>query len=411
MTQRENMRKKKTILAWKIWMQAKKEGLVDEFRHSKHIDITENKTKTFNINKTIHYMKAKHTFNSKNECAKANLDKTKTTEWKKVGKAQQKNDQKGLRGKPANRNKTNKTNKCNNPNEQKAPSITNAGVANLLHPNPKHPSTTNAGMANLLHPNPHMKYDTEKNEFRTNINKYNVIEIANCVKIHTYENNFIEVSEKKDIAKRTLQIKRQNKEIAICLNKIKILEKDISKIRKMARERNIMQSINTFNQNANSVNPKHTRKIWDFLKWIRKRKENKQLENFTPLKKKNGEFTRTLDENLIRWEDWVKEMFQIDDEAPKTFHYKKELWDKDLDTIKNHIEKYNKDDTPEKRKAKMNRKNSTLKDAMKKDKELEEFLSKPISKDEVRRAIKSVKIISLLETTEYQQKCTKRILK
>ena len=39
----------------------------------------------------------------------------------------------------------------------------------------------------------------------------------------------------------------------------------------------------------------------------------------------------------------------------------------------------------------MNRKNSTLKDAMKKDKELEEFLSKPISKDEVRRAIKSLK--------------------
>ena len=170
-----------------------------------------------------------------------------------------------------------------------------------------------------------------------------------------------------------------------------MLEKDISKIRKMARERNIMQSINTFNQNANSVNPKHTKKIWDFLKWIRKRKENKQLENFTPLKKKNGEFTRTLDENLIRWEEWVKEMFQIDDETPKTFHYKKELWDKDLDTIKNHIEKYNKDDTPEKRKAKMNRKNSTLKDAMKKDKELEEFLSKPISKDEVRRAIKSLK--------------------
>ena len=96
-------------------------------------------------------MKAKHTFNSKNECAKANLDKTKTTEWKKVGKAQ-KNDQDGLMGKPANRYKINKTNKCNNPNEQKAPSITNAGVANLLHPNPKHPSTTNAGMANVLHP-------------------------------------------------------------------------------------------------------------------------------------------------------------------------------------------------------------------------------------------------------------------
>ena len=79
-----------------------------------------------------------------------------------------------------------------------------------------------------------------------------------------------------------MQIKKQNKEIAICLNKIKTLEKDISKIRKMARERNIMQSINTFNQNANSVNPKHTKKIWGFLKWIRKRKENKQLENFTP---------------------------------------------------------------------------------------------------------------------------------
>ena len=44
-------------------------------------------------------------------------------------------------------------------------------------------------------------------------------------------------------------------------------------------------------------------------------------------------------------------MFQIDDETPKTFHYKKELWDKDLDTIKSHIEKYNKDDTPEKKKG------------------------------------------------------------
>ena len=39
----------------------------------------------------------------------------------------------------------------------------------------------------------------------------------------------------------------------------------------------------------------------------------------------------------------------------------------------------------------MNRRKSTLKDAMKNDKKLEEFLSKPISREEVRRAIKSLK--------------------
>ena len=370
MTERESMRKKKSILAWKIWIQAKKEGLVDELRHSKHIDLTGNKTKTFNINKTIHYMQAKHTFNSKNECDRANRGKNTINEWKKIEGPQKKYDQNEIDENPANRNKN--TNRINL-NERTSP------------------STANAGMANVLHPNPHMKYDVKKNEFRKNINEYNVIEIANCIKIHTYENNFIEVSDKKDIEKRIMQIKKQNKEIAICLNKIKTLERDILKIRKIARERNIMQSINTFNENANSKNPKHTKKIWDFIKWVRKRKEDKYLENFTPLKKKNGELTRTLDENIMRWEEWTKEMFQVDDEAPKTFHYKKELWDKDLETIKNHIEKYEKNDTPEKRKAKMNRRKSTLKDAMKNDKKLEEFLSKPISKEEVRRAIKSLK--------------------
>ena len=42
-----------------------------------------------------------------------------------------------------------------------------------------------------------MKYDTEKMNSEKNINKHNVIEIVNCIKIHTHENNFIEVGEKK----------------------------------------------------------------------------------------------------------------------------------------------------------------------------------------------------------------------
>ena len=126
-------------------------------------------------------------------------------------------------------------------------------------------------MANLLHPNLHVKYSNKTNEFAENINKYSVIDIANSVTIHTYDNNFIEVADKLEIKTKVMQLKERNKKTAECLRKISNLENEITRIKKVAKERNLMETINTFNRNAINANPKHTKKIWGFIKWIRKK--------------------------------------------------------------------------------------------------------------------------------------------
>ena len=67
---------------------------------------------------------------------------------------------------------------------------------------------------------------------------------------------------------------------------VKSLEKSNTKIRKIARNRDTMTNIENFNKNANEKNPKHANRIWNFLKFIRKQKDEKRAQRFTPLKKK-----------------------------------------------------------------------------------------------------------------------------
>ena len=56
--ERAEIATKKVIIAWKIRIKAKKEGIIKEFWHSKHIGMTEKKTKTYKINKTVHYIQS-----------------------------------------------------------------------------------------------------------------------------------------------------------------------------------------------------------------------------------------------------------------------------------------------------------------------------------------------------------------
>merc|ERR1711990_571695 len=93
----------------------------------------------------------------------------------------------------------------------------------------------------------------------------------------------------------------------------KKIKKQIEKIRKTAKK------IETFNKNAKETDPKSTKKIWNFLKAIKRNAKEENSTKFCPLEKKNGELTKTLTENIERWEEWVNDMFfKKDMELPKS---------------------------------------------------------------------------------------------
>ena len=235
------------------------------------------------------------------------------------------------------------------------------------------------------------KFCTTKGTYKTNINKYNVIDIVNKHRITFTGDQIIEIEEKNDIRKRIEEIKEANKIYASKMNEIKEIERKNNKIRKIAKHRNIMTKIENFNTDFNNKDPKHTKKIWDFLKCIKKSKENKKTQNFNPIKKKNGELTRTIDENIDRWEQWVKEMFFSEDTTPKTHYYNNEIWRKNEDEIKKNIEINNINDTVQTRKAKNKRNNSELKKILDNNATLNEQLNSEITKEEIRRAIRTLK--------------------
>ena len=89
-------------------------------------------------------------------------------------------------------------------------------------------------------------------------------------------------------------------------------------------------------------------------------KRNAKGENetkFTPLEKKNGELTKTLSENIERWEEWVEEMFFKEDTTPKGFFYEEAIWEGKTEEIKKKIEEFSIYDKKPERKVKQDRKN------------------------------------------------------
>jgi len=98
-----------------------------------------------------------------------------------------------------------------------------------------------------------------------------------------------------------------------------------------------------------------------------------------------------VSENIERWEDWIKEMFHIDDETPKTYCYNKKIWKENEKEIEKIIETTNKNDTKEQRKSKNKRNKSELKKILAKNNELNEALNTKITKEEVYRAIRTLK--------------------
>merc|ERR1712243_226458 len=106
------------------------------------------------------------------------------------------------------------------------------------------------------------------------------------------------------------------------------IEKEIQKIKKFntiyknvknAKERKTFEKIKEFNKNAGEKDPKDTKKIWNFLKAIKRNAKEENTTKFCPLEKKNGELTKTLAENIERWEEWVKDMFLKEDTTPTGF--------------------------------------------------------------------------------------------
>jgi len=108
------------------------------------------------------------------------------------------------------------------------------------------------------------------------------------------------------------------------------IKKQIEKIRKTAKERETMKKIEKFNENAKEKDPKSTKKIWNFLKAIKRNAKEENSTKFCPLEKKNGELTKTLNEDIERWEEWVKDMFFKSDTTPNGFFYNDEIWEKKL---------------------------------------------------------------------------------
>jgi len=79
-----------------------------------------------------------------------------------------------------------------------------------------------------------------------------------------------------------------------------------------------------------------TKKIWRMIKNMRQ--GGKGGRGLNPLEKKDATLTTTLNENLERWEEWIKDMFTTEDTTPKTEHLKDEYWTKETEKIKEELD-------------------------------------------------------------------------
>lgn len=66
--------------------------------------------------------------------------------------------------------------------------------------------------------------------------------------------------------------------------------------------------------------------IWDYTKRMRTNNKNKHQ----PIKKENGTLTNNTQEELQRWEEWIRECFYNTPEQliPTITHIKEETWNK-----------------------------------------------------------------------------------
>lgn len=167
------------------------------------------------------------------------------------------------------------------------------------------------------------------------------------------------------------------------------IKKELGKLDKSANERITSKTIEQFNNGAKK-GPERYKKIWNFLKAIKRSAERENETAFSPLRK-NGALTRTLSENIERWEEWVKDMFFKEDINPEGFYYENETWEQDQEKIENDIENENKNDTKDEKNAKKKRKNADLTKLLRENQGMKEVLNKEIEKDEIKKAIRSLK--------------------
>merc|ERR1712112_410898 len=131
------------------------------------------------------------------------------------------------------------------------------------------------------------------------------------------------------------------------------------------------------------------KKIWDFLNAMKRNAKEENATKFCPLEKKNGELTKTLSENIERWEEWVKDMFFKSDTTPNGFFYDENIWEEECEKIREEIEDNKSGDKKEIRKAKNTRKKTDLFQFLEKNPDIKETLNKRIDRNEIRKAIKS----------------------
>ena len=206
-----------------------------------------------------------------------------------------------------------------------------------------------------------LKYDIGKNEFLWNIEKKNIQKTLNDTeKYMCYEEQYIETNIKKDIENEIKKVKKFNiiyRNVKAGMERIK---KRIQEIRKNAKERETLKKIEKFNKNAGEKDPKDTKKIWNFLNAIKRNAKEESATKFCPLEKKNGELTKTLAENIERWEEWVKDMFFKEDTTPNGFYFKDEIWEENCEEIRRRIEEIEPNGKKDTKKAKNMRKNGPI---------------------------------------------------
>ena len=235
-----------------------------------------------------------------------------------------------------------------------------------------------------------LKYDIGKMDFQWNIKKENVAEKIKEKYIYL-EEQYIEINIKKDIENEIEKIRKFNIVYRSVKSGMENIKKKIEKIRKEAKDRENLKKIKEFNENARKNDPKDTKKIWNFLNAMKRNAKGENETKFTPLEKKNGELTKTLSENIERWEEWVEEMFFKEDTTPKGFFYEEAIWEEKTEEIKKRIEEFSIYDKKPERKMKQDRKKSCLHTFLNENPEIKTTLNKKIEENEIRKAIRSLK--------------------
>ena len=193
---------------------------------------------------------------------------------------------------------------------------------------------------------------------------------------------------------RYKDIRQKNREYGRMMRMIRIRKEQNQKIERDIKEREMNTKMDQMNYDFEKKNMEGTKKIWRMIRNMRKGEQGSRGRN--PLEKKDNKMTTTLNENLERWTEWIKDMFTTEDTTPKMEHLEDQFWNRDTETIKKELyeeteqgKKGEKDKNLEKIKGE--RKKATLTKMINKDEKLKNLLERGIQKEEIRKAIASLK--------------------